>query len=142
MSFKELARKQAQEKRPMVIYVSSKYCVYCLMQEAKVRKDKKLSEKLNEEYYFVKGNAEKDTDIPFHNQHFVIPDQNDSYAVNEFVKVYGKNEEGMIAYPLWLFFDKDYQLLMRFQGLMQTKNILKALDLIEKGDAQIQQSRF
>lgn len=52
------------------------------------------------------------------------------YQVNNFVNIYGKDEKGFFGYPLWLYFDKDYRLVLRFYGLMPPKNILKALDKI------------
>ncbi|MBX2923203.1 MAG: hypothetical protein KF746_13470 [Chitinophagaceae bacterium] len=130
MNFAELDKKMSEEKKYIVVYIGSKYCTYCLMQEAQIKKNNALGQKLDSAFYFVKGLAEADSAIVFNHKHYLNPNPQNPYQVNDFVTVYGKNEKGFVSYPLWLYFDKDYRLLLRFYGLMPPKNILKVLDRI------------
>ncbi|MFT3901941.1 MAG: hypothetical protein QM727_02155 [Niabella sp.] len=135
MNFGELEQRMSKEKRYIVVYITSKYCTYCLMQDAQIKKHKELKQKLDRNYYFVKEVAESDSIITFNNKEYANPEPKNPYQVNDFVNVYGHDEKGSIGYPLWLYFDKDYRLLLRFHGLMPPGNILKVLDKIEKSGA-------
>lgn len=128
MNFKELDKKMSERKKYIIVYISSGYCTYCLMQEVQIRKNSGLKQKLASDFYFVKGLAEDDSAIVFNHKKYVNPDPGNPYEVNDFVNVYGKNEKGFVGYPLWLYFDKNYRLIFRFYGLMPPKNILKVLD--------------
>ncbi|MDR2123317.1 MAG: thioredoxin family protein [Flavobacteriaceae bacterium] len=124
----------SKEKKYVVVYIRSKYCTYCLMQEAQIKKNQRLKQKLDSSFYFVKGLAENDSVIVFNHKKYTNPKPEKPYQVNDFINVYGKNEKGFVAYPLWLYFDRDYRLILRFYGLMPPENILKVLDEIEKAD--------
>lgn len=132
VSFGELQKYMPEAKKHIVVYITSKYCTYCLMQDAQIRKNRQLRQRLNNDFYFVKVIAESDSAIVFNGNVYVNPKPENPYQMNDFVNVYGKNEEGKVAYPLWLYFDKDYKLMLRFYGLMPPKNILKVLNEIEK----------
>lgn len=132
INFGELQKLMSEEKKEIVVYITSKYCTYCLMQDAQIRKNRQLQQRLNNDFYFVKVIAESDSAIVFNGKVYVNPKPEDPYQMNDFVNVYGKNEAGNVGYPLWLYFDKDYKLMLRFYGLMPPKNILKVLNEIEK----------
>lgn len=131
MSFVDLAKKMEVEKKNIVVYFSSEYCIYCRMQEAQIKQYFPLKQRLERDYYFVAGSAESEKPIFFNQMEFINPNPNDPYQVNEFINTYGKDENGKVAYPLWLYFDKDYRLILRFYGLMRPGNILKVLDKLE-----------
>lgn len=130
MNFAELNQSMQEERKPMVIYVSSKYCLYCLMQEKKVKNDKVLLQRLNQDYYFAKLLAEKDKEVVFNNERYVNQDPKDNYSINDFATIYGENE-GVVGFPLWLFFDSNYQLNFRYSGLLTPKDLVKILDTLE-----------
>lgn len=130
MNFSELDKKMSDEQKYIVVYIGSKYCAYCLMQEAQIKKNNTLRQRLDSAFYFVKGLAEDAAAIAFNHTQYLNPNPQDPYQVNDFVNVYGKNEKGFVGYPLWLYFDKNYRLLLRFYGLMPPRNILKVLDKI------------
>ncbi|ANH79811.1 hypothetical protein A8C56_01430 [Niabella ginsenosidivorans] len=130
MSFAELDWQMTKEKKYVVVYIRSKHCTYCLMQEAQLRKNSHLKLRLERDFYFVEGKAEEDSVIVFDHTAYGNPDPQNPRQVNDFVTVYGKDKEGMVGYPLWLYFDKNYRLLLRFYGLMPPENILKILDRI------------
>ncbi|MFT4204077.1 MAG: thioredoxin fold domain-containing protein [Chitinophagaceae bacterium] len=135
INFTELDKKMSQEKRYVVVCINSKYCTYCLMQEAQMKKNNTLRQRMDSGFYFVKTMAESDSAIVFNHRKYINPNPEDPYQVNDFVNIYGKHGKGFVGYPLWLYFDKDYRLVLRFYGLMPPKNILKVLDIIEKVDA-------
>jgi len=136
INFDELDLRMAKEKRYIVVYVHSRYCAPCLMQEAQINKDSLLLDRLKNDFYYVSMEAESSDSIIFNHQRFVNLQPKEKYGVNKFVRVYGENRKGDLAYPLWLYFDKDYRLILRFYGLMPPKDIRKVLDKIEEASVE------
>src|SRR5690625_2132065 len=136
MNFKTLARKMPEEERYIAVLIDSRYCAYCIMQEKQINKHKTLRRRLDHDFYYVKGLAETADSIVFNHKKYVNPDPEDPHQVNDFVNIYGKDKDGNLAYPLWLFFDKNYRLILRFYGLMTPENISKVLDRVEKAGSE------
>ena len=77
------------EKRYIVMNISSRSCIYCLMQEKKMQKDKVLQERLKNEVYFLSWQTEQQVCFIFNGQKYA--------SGEEFIENYGRDENGTIA---------------------------------------------
>lgn len=124
ISFENLQVGMSMEKRYIVMNISSRSCIYCLMQEKKMQKDKVLQERLKNEVYFLSWQTEQQVCFIFNGQKYA--------SGEEFIENYGRDENGTIAYPLWLIFDENYRIIYRYFGLLSTEKITKLLDVLKE----------
>jgi len=59
---------QKQEARPVIVDVYTDWCKWCKVMDEKTFSDKTLADKLNEEYYMVKFNAETKDNVDYNGQ--------------------------------------------------------------------------
>ncbi len=121
--FGTLQQRMKAEQKFIIMNVSTRSCVYCLMQEKKIQKHKAVKSRLNSEVYYLSWMVEETAGFTFNGNQF-----NSGTA---FIDQYGKDENGFVAYPLWLIFDKGYKVLYRYFGVISPEKIGEILDIIK-----------
>ena len=122
IGFDTLAQQMQKEKKYIVMSVGTKSCVYCLMQEKKMRKDEALKKRLADEVYYLSWKQDEQHNFWFNNREYTTGEQ--------FTDQYGKDEKGFIAFPLWMIFDPEYKVIYRYTGLLSPEKIEKILNAI------------
>lgn len=124
VSFESIDQKMRTEPKFIVMNVSTKSCVYCLMQQKKIQKNTTLRNRLESEVYYLSWMVDETTGITFNDKRF--------NSGKIFIDQYGNDENGFVAYPLWLIFDKEYKVLYRYAGVMSPEKISEILDIIKE----------
>lgn len=123
ISFDALRQKMDWEPRYIVMNISSKTCIYCMMQQKKLEKDSELQQRLAAEVYYLPWMVEEMNGITF-NQHYFETGK-------EFVEKFGKKQNEVLGYPLWIVFDEKSNVVYRSYGLMNNGQIGQLLDILK-----------
>lgn len=68
--FEDIESLQTQIEKPVFVFVYTNWCKYCATMKNTVFKDKKVTELLNQHFYFIWLNAEEDRKIKFNKNQF------------------------------------------------------------------------
>ncbi|SDE33594.1 hypothetical protein SAMN05421544_10733 [Riemerella columbipharyngis] len=119
-----------REPRYILMNIRSKNCVYCLMQMKRLNKDKDLMRQLNENVYFVEWELEAQPDFSFGGRLFSKNKSAGRYPGEKFIDVYLQEVKGEIGYPLWFVFDKNYNFIYHYFGLLPNKSIMEMVEVL------------
>ena len=136
LSAHSLEQKMVEQPKNIVIMLTESTCMPCLMQLKQIEKSKSLSKRLDQDFYFLEVDINNPDTIAFNRQKYGNPKPDDRFAVNDFAYTFGRNEYDNLLTPTWLFFDKTYQLILKFHGLLKLSDIEKILDAIESIDVE------
>ena len=117
VTFDELPNLSQQEAKPILVFIHSDWCRYCLMQEQNTFKDSVVVTNLNEHYYCVKLNAETDSTISFLNRDYSGNGTNHSLSW-----VLGA-QDNQLLFPTTVILTPQYQLANRWVGYL-SKDVL------------------
>lgn len=120
ITFPELDVKMKREPKNIVIFISSERCAYCLMQEKRLKNNHTLNGRLNSEVYFVAWKVDEQKKFIFNGKPYI--------SGMEFIREFNKGEAG---FPFWIVFDKNYQVVYTYAGLMQNSSLMKMLDAVQ-----------
>lgn len=116
-TFSELEALKKESSKPLVIHLYTDWCSVCKIESYRLNKDKDLVKIMNENFYLINFEAEKTRDkINFQGQEFEYL-ANGSSGIHELALALSKNKEQPV-YPLWIFLDKDQNLVYYQEGLL------------------------
>lgn len=118
VTFKELPLLINQEAKPIMVFIHTDWCKYCLMQEQNTFSDSAVVSNLNENYYCVKLNAETEETISFLNR-----DYNFNGNQNELSWVLGA-ENNQLSFPTTVVLSSQFQITNRWVGYLSKEVIL------------------
>ena len=118
VTFKELPLLINQEAKPIMVFIHTDWCKYCLMQEQNTFSDSAVVSNLNENYYCVKLNAETEETISFLNR-----DYNFNENQNELSWVLGA-ENNQLSFPTTVVLSSQFQITNRWVGYLSKEVIL------------------
>lgn len=117
VSFEELPLLEQKEQRPIMVFIHTDWCKYCLMQEQQTFKDSVIVEDLNNNYYCVKLNAESDETISFLNR-----DYNKSGNTNALSWILGA-QNNQLSFPTTVTLSPQFQLTNRWVGYLSKEDL-------------------
>lgn len=106
-----------ENPKPILLFFSTNWCNYCMIQKKQIEKDDELLQILNNEIYFIELNAEAKEPIIFLKKEYKTNGKVHSF-LEEFID---KNEQ--ISYPFWVLISKDLEIKMTYSGLIKAKNL-------------------
>ncbi len=116
----------------MVIHLYTDWCAVCKIESFRLNKDKDVVDIMNEHFYLINFEAEKTRDkINFQGQEFEYL-SNGSSGIHELALALSKNKNQPV-YPLWVFLDKNQNLVYYQEGQMtpqQMKQKLKEISAL------------
>ena len=112
VTFDELPTLSQQKAKPIMVFIHTDWCRYCLMQEQKTFKDSTVVADLNENYYCVKLNAETDSTISFLNRDYSANGSNHTLSW-----VLGA-QDNQLSFPTTVILSPQYQLTNRWVGYL------------------------
>lgn len=116
-TFSELEVLQKESSKPVVIHLYTDWCSVCKIESYHLNKDEDLVKIMNENFYLINFEAEKTRDkINFQGQEFEYL-ANGSSGIHELALALSKNKEQPV-YPLWIFLDKNQNLVYYQEGLL------------------------
>lgn len=125
-TFSELESLQKESPRPVVIHLYTDWCTVCKIEFFRLNKDKDLVKMMNENFYFINFEAEKTRDkIRFQGQEFEYL-SNGSSGIHEIALALSKNKNQPV-YPLWIFLDKNQNLVYYQEGQLTPEKMKQKL---------------
>lgn len=129
MTFEEALAANQTEKRKIFIDVYTDWCGWCKVMDKKTFTDQTVIDYMNENYYAVKFNAEKEAPVTFQGKNFELVDGGRrpihtlAYAMLD----------GKLSYPSYVYFNEDVQRITISKGYKDAVRFLKELETIEQG---------
>lgn len=124
-SFEQVEQLVEENPRPILLYFYTDWCQYCKMLQKNTFKDKKVTEKLNNNYYVIFFNGETKVDVKHQNKKFSYVPKGIKSGYHQLVYFYLKNRQEI--YPTILFLDNDFKELAFLQSYLSAQNLLKIL---------------
>ncbi|AZB01686.1 thioredoxin family protein [Chryseobacterium joostei] len=125
-TFSELEFLQKESPRPVVIHLYTDWCTVCKIESFHLSKDKDLVKMMNENFYLINFEAEKTRDkIRFQGQEFEYL-SNGSSGIHELALALSKNKNQPV-YPLWIFLDKNQNLVYYQEGQLTPEKMKQKL---------------
>ena len=108
-----------ENPKPILLYFSTNWCSYCMIQKKQLEKDDELLQILNNDIYFIEFDAETNESIIFLNKKYEPKSNKKTHPfLEEFID---KNEQ--ISYPYWVLISKDFKIEMTYAGLIKNKKL-------------------
>ncbi|WP_228452285.1 thioredoxin family protein [Chryseobacterium sp. c4a] len=125
-TFSELEHVQKTSPKPVVIHLYTDWCTVCKIESFRLNKDKDLVEIINDHFYLINFEAEKTREkVSFQGHEFEYL-SNGSSGIHELALALSKNKEQPV-YPLWIFLDKNQNLVYYQEGLLTPEKMKQKL---------------
>lgn len=118
VSFDSLPSLSKKEPKPVMVFIHTDWCKYCLMQEKITFKDSLIVSELNENYYCLKLNAESNEQIYFLNRMYTKNGNNHSLS---WVLGAQNNE---LTFPTTVLLSPQFQITNRWVGYLSKEQLL------------------
>lgn len=125
-SINEIRQLSAQKPKKLVIDVYTDWCSWCKKMDKSTYQNEGIIQQINEDFYFVKLNAETRDSIFFDNKIFTFQNQ---YKANEFAVAL---LNGQMSYPSTVFLDENLGLLTVVPGYLTPKDLSPILKYFGK----------
>ena len=106
------------EPKPVMIFIHTDWCKYCLMQEKITFKDSSVVNELNQNYYCIKLNAESNQQIYFLNRIYTKKGNNHSLS---WVLGAQNNE---LTFPTTVLLSPQFQITNRWVGYLSKEQLV------------------
>jgi|GEM_PF-121197 len=110
--------------KPVLILLSTEWCKYCHMQKNQLRRNKDFQSSADK-FYYVEFNAESKEAITFHGQTYRFKAAGVSAGIHELAIALSGSES--ITFPTWVLLDKNFEVLFRYNGVLDTEQFKKLL---------------
>ncbi|WP_390452964.1 thioredoxin fold domain-containing protein [Chryseobacterium sp. Alg-005] len=125
-TFSGLEIRQKEHAKPVVIHLYTDWCSVCKIESFKINKDEELVKMMNEKVYFINFEAEKTKEkIRFQNQQFDYVSNGNS-GIHGLALALSKNKNQPV-YPLWIFLDKNQNLVYYHEGQLKPEKLKQKL---------------
>ncbi len=126
LTFLQLQDSMQLHPKPILLKLSTDWCVYCKLQDKQIEKSDSLQKILQKSYYYVEMDAETKATMIFNGRQYHSRSNGLSKGVHELAEALGK-ENGQIGYPVIVVLNERYKMLYRYQGLMGRNELIKVL---------------
>lgn len=128
LDFKHLQDSMTVQSKPVLLLLSTDWCVYCKMQKLQIRRNKNFQKSSNH-FYYAELNGEAKEPLKFKGRTYRFLPNGESSGVHELAVALGKHK-GTLAYPTWVVMDKDLNILYRHSGLLSKQDLQLLTDLL------------
>lgn len=119
----EIENRSTGLPRMVVIGFYTGWCGICAIQEKKIQKDEALVQLLENEFYYVKFNAESAESFELNGYLFENPDGH----IHEFTKAVLGEE---VVFPSWIILNPDMEIIFQYRGLLEAGELYSVLKQI------------
>lgn len=121
----EIENKLIQNKKYIVIELYTDWCGICAIQDKKIQKNVELIDLLENEFYYIKFNAESTESFILNGIKF----ENSGEEIHEFAKEISSGSE---AFPAWIIMNPELQILFQYNGLIDPEDLRSILLKLNK----------
>lgn len=126
VSFSELDSLLIAAPKPVLVFIHTDWCKYCLGMQQVTFSDEEVQKLLKEEVYFVSLDAESEEDIVFRNHRFRFQPSGRGTGVHELAYSLG-NQQGELSYPTTCILNADYEIDFQFSGFIPARKMKRIL---------------
>lgn len=129
--FANLSDSLRTQKKPLLIFIHTDWCKYCKMQENTTFKDQQLSQKLNDQFYCLRLNAETQEEIRFMGRNYQFQASGAGTGHHQLAELLGK-ENGALTFPTTVILNSNVQIIARLRGFVDSETFQKILNPMQK----------
>lgn len=127
--FEDLEKLQQAEKRPVLVFIHTDWCKYCLTMDNTTFKNREIIELINNHFYFVKFNAEERRSIKFKKSVFKFKPSGVNTGVHELAEQLGTVDR-KISYPTLCFLNYNDEVIFQYPQYINPKELKNTLNLL------------
>lgn len=127
VDFEDLPTLQAQNPKPMFIYIYADWCVYCKKMERITFKNKDNIKLLSENYYALKFNLETKKEIVFNGKSYKNKELKTHRQPKHDLAKFLTGEQEQISLPAIVFLDEDFKLLKKLHTYLSPEQLFLSL---------------
>ncbi len=126
VSFSELDSLLIAAPKPVLVFIHTDWCRYCLGMQQVTFSDEEVQMMLNKEIYFVSLDAESEEDIVFRNHRFRFQPTGRGTGVHELAYSLG-NQKGELSFPTTCILNPDYEIDFQYSGFISARKMKRVL---------------
>ena len=131
VSLTELDSLQTLEQRPVVTFIHTDWCKYCLQMKSKTLNNDSVISVLNKSFYFVDLDAESKKVMSYGGHAFKFKPTGSDTGVHELAEQLGMIN-GKLDYPTVSVINAKNEIVFQHGGLLQTDELLTVLRALQK----------
>jgi len=121
-TFPEIEKLHQQNPKPIVAFVYTDWCKICFAMKKTTFTNDKIIHLLNNQFYFVKLNAEQKEDIVFFKKTFIYKPSGSKTGINELTKELA-SINGKISYPTTTILNSNIEIDLQIDNYIGSKNM-------------------
>lgn len=129
--FEELENLQKSELRNVIIFIKTDWCNYCKAMENTTLKSQKFADSINQNFYFIRFNAEEKRDINFAGKIFHYKPTGINTGVHELAETL---TEGKTTYPSLTILNHQNEIIFQYNGYLKSSELLDILSKIKPSE--------
>ena len=108
-----------ENPKPILLYFSTNWCSYCMIQKKQLKKEDELLQILNNDVYFIEIDAEANQSIIFLGREYKSSSNGKMHSfLEEFI-----DKKEQISYPYWVLISEEFKIEMKYTGLIKNKTL-------------------
>ena len=108
-----------ENPKPILLYFSTNWCSYCMIQKKQLKKEDELLQILNNDIYFIEIDAEANQSIIFLGREYKSSSNGKMHSfLEEFI-----DKKDQISYPYWVLISEEFKIEMKYTGLIKNKTL-------------------
>lgn len=128
MTIEEAIEAQQVEKRKIFIDMYTDWCGWCKRMDATTFQDSEVVKKLNNDFYPVKFNAEKNEVISFKGEKYKLVRRGKSKYHELAVEFMKNSSRPGLSFPTFIFLDENLNTIQPIKGYKKVSQLLPILD--------------
>lgn len=120
-SIHDIEDSMAIQPKPILVKIETPWCGYCKMMDQKVYPAKKITKELNQNYYYIKLNAEENQSITLNDTTYIYRMNFGKRGIQQLAEKWAKHD-GVMKYPTTVVLDENYQVVKFLDGYLPKQN--------------------
>ncbi|MBE7177186.1 MAG: thioredoxin family protein [Mucilaginibacter polytrichastri] len=127
--FAQLEVREKAESRPVLIFITAPWCVYCKAMKSTTFKNRKLADALNRDFYVVELDAEKDQELRFNGKNYRYRPNGNRTGLQELAVELG-TVNGQMSYPTLVFLKPGQEGKLVYPAFASAKELRKMAEYV------------
>jgi thioredoxin-related protein len=125
-TFEEVELLHKQNPKPILVYIYTDWCKFCFAMEKNTFKNKKVIQTINDQFYFIKLNAETKKDITFLNKKFIYKATGINTGIHELTNELA-SVKNRISYPTITKLNSNFEIEFQKVGYLNSNYFIQIL---------------
>jgi len=121
-TFPEVEKLQKKNPKPMLVFIYTDWCKICYGMKRNTFNNQEIIKKLNDNFYFIKLNAEEKNDITFLGKTFVYKPNGANSGVHELAKSLGTKDK-KISYPTTVILNTRLEIDLQIDSYLDSEKM-------------------